>query len=345
MSKITYLFGAGASFGTPEKRSLPLVTEIPDKLLSFIDFLENNFGSLDSQKVELNDYYDPTKTYSDYKKELISDLKWLIKEAKNHASIDTFAKKLTLQGKKLEIIKLKTLLTVYFSYEQINSPIDSRYDAFFASLLTSLNSLPENITVVSWNYDSQFELSFSEFLENDRLSGVEDHLRIRSKGIASNYESGFGIYKINGTARNFVEGKNSKAEKSILNRKNDNLDDSFLKKAIDLYSEVLKGRLKPALSFAWEAEIFEKSIIDKAARAVMNSTVLVVIGYSFPFFNREIDRKVIGGMQSLRTVYFQSPEAKKLIQRFKAVDSIKQIVPNLIPLEDDLDQFFLPPEL
>jgi hypothetical protein len=50
-------------------------------------------------------------------------------------------------------------------------------------------------------------------------------------------------------------------------------------------------------------------------------------------------------MQNLSTVYFQSPEAKKLIQRFSAVDSIKQIVPKLIPLEDDLDQFFLPPEL
>lgn len=345
MANITYLFGAGASAGTSERRSLPVVKEIPERLLSFIDYLKTNFTALDTEITELSDYYDPTKTYSDYKKELISDLKWLINEAENHASVDTFAKKLTLQEKNLELIKLKTLLTIYFSYEQIKSPIDIRYDAFFASLFTSLKNLPDDISILSWNYDSQFELSFSEFLDNNRLSGVEDHLRIRSKGIVSNYDSGFGIYKINGTARNFIEKRNYKAEKSILNRRKDTLDDSFLRKAIDLYAQTLAGRLQPSLSFAWEEDVSEKSIVDKAARAVQNSNVLVVIGYSFPFFNRKIDKTIIQCMGQLNKVYIQDPNAHQIAERLNSFKADYQEASKIIPIEKDLDQFFLPPEL
>lgn len=339
-NKITYLFGAGAS-----ANCLPIVKKIPQKLLEFIEFLESNFSSIDEKTAELSDYYDPSKTYSDYRKDLISDLKWLIDETKAHSSIDTYAKKLSLQGKKPEMIKLKTLLTIYFSFEQLKTSVDIRYDSFFASLLSSIKNLPENITIITWNYDSQFELSFSEFIEYDRLSGIEDHLRIRSKDIVSNYESGFGIYKINGTARNFIEGSGAKSEKSILIRRSDSLDESFLRKAIDLYSQTRKGFLRPSLSFAWERSSHEKSIIDKAARAVQNSNVLVVIGYSFPFFNREIDKTIIQCMGHLEKVYIQDPNASKIMERFNSFKASYQETLDIVPIEKDLDQFFLPYEL
>jgi len=53
---------------------------------------------------------------------------------------------------------------MFFIFEQTRIPADMRYDTFYASTLkvetdskkTQLN-LPENIQVISWNYDYQFE--------------------------------------------------------------------------------------------------------------------------------------------------------------------------------------------
>jgi hypothetical protein len=43
-----------------------------------------------------------------------------------------------------------------------------------------------------------------------------------------------------------------------------------------------------------------------------------VIGYSFPFFNREVDRRLIGEMPLLRKIYIQDKDTEAIAQRIKA---------------------------
>jgi hypothetical protein len=162
MKIITFLFGAGASKG-----ALPLVSEIPDRLEHLINLLEKDEFKLDSNstfdQLKLKD----SKSKRDYQIELIESLKWLQSESKRHASVDTFAKKLFIKSNYQALKKLKIAISVFFIFEQsINKP-DFRYDAFFASLMDDSGDFPENLRILSWNYDYQFELAFSEYSGQD----------------------------------------------------------------------------------------------------------------------------------------------------------------------------------
>jgi hypothetical protein len=118
------------------------------------------------------------------------------------------------------------------------------------------------------------------------------------------------------------------------------LDNQILERILGVYHEmqILPG-LKSALSFAWEKQ--DEDIIDFAVTETKDTEVLVFIGYSMPYFNREIDRKIIRNMQNLKKVYFQSPESESLKDRFKTV---RNDIEELISV-NDLKQFYLPGEL
>jgi len=77
--------------------------------------------------------------------------------------------------------------------------------------------------------------------------------------------------------------------------------------------------------------------------ATSNTMILVVIGYSFPFFNRDVDRLIIGEMKNLLKVYIQDPYAADVKETFQAIND--RIDPNMIIPLDNTKQFLLPPEL
>jgi len=68
------------------------------------------------------------------------------------------------------------------------------------------------------------------------------------------------------------------------------------------------------LSFAWEDEentskkIFNEQKVKVALEMATGTNILVVIGYSFPFFNRKIDQQIFYSMHNtLQKIYFQDP--------------------------------------
>jgi hypothetical protein len=100
------------------------------------------------------------------------------------------------------------------------------------------------------------------------------------------------------------------------------------------------------MKFAWEESVTSRSVVDEAVAATEATDVLVVIGYSFPFFNRMIDRRIIRSMKKLTKVYFQSHNEKAVSKYILSFRSIMTDATHL-KLEPILDaeQFFLPPEL
>ena len=84
---VTYLFGAGASALT-----LPVVKDFPVRL-------EEYSKELLAFRFKVNRFPDGSYCQSsaeDARDKILKDLEWLVKECKNHSSIDTFAKKLFL---------------------------------------------------------------------------------------------------------------------------------------------------------------------------------------------------------------------------------------------------------
>lgn len=348
MAKILYLMGAGASYGkrgddftyritrtkgdvtSTSSRSccriiegLPVVMEISQRLLYVRELI-----------------YMARCSNKEAKENLITDLTWLYDGAAKHATIDTFAKKLYLTGRAQDYEKLKKILSIYLIIEQIINKPDSRYDTFLANVLTQELSIPENIKILTWNYDSLFEFAFAEYLGN-----VENQTAIGCSSISDNEIVGQpSIFKINGTA-SFRDWS------SITKLCNENNSDSKLnKEVLDTIIEAYLGN-ESLLTFAWETAHMtgDSERIMKIKDSISDADILVVVGYTFPFFNRYVDKAFIGAIKNLKKIYIQDPKADKVMQSVDAVLAPHQKPPmrNNIPVIPitDCSQFYLPPEL
>lgn len=100
------------------------------------------------------------------------------------------------------------------------------------------------------------------------------------------------------------------------------------------------------LLFAWEKEYFvEKSKI--LFNNISDTEILIIIGYTFPFFNREIDRMIFEKMPNLKQIYIQDPLAEDVGDFLYSVlteEQRKLLIPN-VKFVKNTTNFFLPPEL
>lgn len=338
MQKITYLFGAGASCN-----ALPLVKEIEMSMINLKLTLASSDLKLSSEEKFRQDSTNTKQEVLDF---FIRDLIWLIEKAGHHASIDTFAKKLYLKKQSSELLRLKATFSAYLILIQCMKVADNRYDSFYASILSdSWIKFPENIRILSWNYDLQFEKSFSEYSDDDQVIQNQIHLNVISK--FSNFVSNinrFTIFKLNGSSTMIG---NDEQHKSLHNSFSNTLTREFLEKVIRNYDLVKSedSQYKSGLSFAWEnhSDSKENSVLNLAKNATFDTSVLIVIGYSFPYFNREIDKSFLSNMKNLKKVYFQSPDAENIRERFLTI--MPELKEKELILKNDVNQFLLPNEL
>jgi hypothetical protein len=168
---VTYIFGAGAS-----AFALPVVKFFNVRLNFFLQHLQD----LNEKESRLTEF--------------INIVKKILNESEKHSTIDTVAKKFFHQNDMEALKQLKRVLTVFFIYEQLSESvysnplndltndyldeknkeffsskrgkIDYRYDSFIASLLQPKQAefiFPNEVSVITWNYDCQFELSYQRF--------------------------------------------------------------------------------------------------------------------------------------------------------------------------------------
>jgi len=338
---ITYLFGAGAS-----KNAIPINKELTASMHDELLLLEKEF---DANVDGICDASVNPFVNKEIFRKLLIDYKSIVTESTGHQSIDTFAKKLYIRGDRIKLKKLKTILSIYFIIIQSKRQTDKRYDSFFASILEeSHNIFPKNLKIVSWNYDYQFEKAYSEYSMDDGIDASTSILHIYSKNSRLSYidYENFGIIKLNGTASFCFNTKDNNLHyffKNVNQTYNSDLVQNLIANYYDLlHNDKQKEYLVPAISFAWEEYNFEKPIIQKTMDFVAKTEILVVVGYSFPFFNRKADRDIIGAMSNLSKVYFQAPDAEHLRERFLAIKN--DLHPDNLLLRTDVDQFVFPNE-
>ena len=366
--------GAGASYGKREKDStgkdilgritegLPTVDEIPLRLEKIKEIFEQPvYSEKDTLK---NEHINESRLCSDCQKELTDDFQWLIENTKKHATIDTFAKKLFLTGQTDEYTRLKRLLSVYFKAEQLITPTDGRYDSFLASVLQpnphGKLRISEDISILTWNYDSQIEIAYLEYLSDGKYKeeinfpsdlGIDIHSKVSDTvKLSSHQDDGKRhIFKLNGSA-------SFDAEYSIFRyylQHHGQLDDGMMRAILKTYALpfYMDGESQRCmLNFAWDTEEEYESRTNYKARiedTISNAVSLVVIGYTFPFFNRETDSFLFSKMKALEHIYIQDPRAGEIkesvmnvLQRIGSGFSKDRIIP-----KTNVSQFFLPPEL
>lgn len=334
MAKVTYLFGAGAS-----AEVLPIVADMPSRIQGFRDhFLANRKASED--KIDSS----ADLTVLQIEEEILSFLGELLLLLPQHASIDTLAKKYSILGDIQSYKKLKIILSAFFIYEQLIHPVDRRYDTFFASILNSSSTdFIGDINILSWNYDFQFEKAYSIYSQTNSLRSNQAILnvnfplndRFRSK-------NGFNLFKLNGTVGLYSSSNREyyPIYDDVVKVDTRGFFDDFIKSYTHYLH--LSQNLNSTLMFAWDRE--ETEYFNKVVEYIKETNILVVVGYSIPFFNRKIDKKNINSMiKSLSKIYIQD------IYPNDVESSLRGILEpghrcEIIPIKN-VKSFFIPPEL
>lgn len=321
--KITYLFGAGASY-----HALPLVKDIKDANGKITKHgLSSAIGNMGRYLKELtvNETNPLIETYA-------QDMLWLEEETKDFFTIDTLAKFFYEKGEDSNYDRLKHVLSVFIDIEQqINGKKDIRYLNLLVSLID--NGLPENVKFLTWNYDYQLELALEKFGKTP-ISFPKNsyHRNTNSEKI--------NVFHLNGLAGIIANGR---LHELIEDCKN--IEEYFVR--LNSISNCNKNR--HFLHFAWENDFDRQpqTVRDRvhfATEIIKGTTILVVIGYSFPFFNRLIDKELFNTLKkgNLKKIYFQDPnlDGSLLYNQFE----IDKTQTDIISIKDT-SQFHVPFEL
>lgn len=321
MPNITYLIGAGAS-----ANALPLIKKnIETKKYGLaeelINFIRNNISTL----LQFNEGWDSSS---------IQTLTELADRCLEFGTPDLYAKFLMETGDNFNYRLLKNLLSVYFKYEQeIKQSFDYRALTFLTTI-TQSQRIPENIKILSWNYDVQIELAAKKLnplspIGYPFVQGFKCWPNIEDGEQNSNIPF---LLHLNGVAGFHYSDRN-------LSQK---IDKHYHFKSV-LDKEIL-------LSFAWEDEnivknntFFENRL--KITKDIASQTeILVVIGYSFPFFNRKIDKEIFESMNpSIRKIYFQDPFNNG--ERIKELFDLNEVARNNIIHVAQTENYHIPFEL
>lgn len=354
MTQFTYLLGAGAS-----AKSIPVVNDFVKSLKNFSEYLE--------RFTIMEDTYDKAYKIDTKPSDIIipftKSVEWLAEECGNHSSVDTFARKLYLANRQKELIILKTVVSEFLLYQHMKNGIDNRYDAFFAALLSKSESsdlvLPDNIKILSWNYDKQIEYSIAQFHNIYQNEYIENFLQVspRYEGTAIDPKC-FCLFKLNGTIGGTIQNNGKYIplymEYNLIGKNiTDEIEQLIIKNILFRY-QFIENRIKllgrynsetplddyPTILYSWERNTVFDFVRNNALDSTKETDILVIIGYSFPTFNRELDKKLLKNMSSLKKVFIQSPESsiKGVMQRFKSLNESDVHVEPITNVEE----FYIP---
>lgn len=299
--KILYILGAGASVN-----ALPLARSvwnnidqsqpvIPGLLYELENINMNNLLQLLNQK-----------DYGVMIEKLKDDFKLLAFNAKDFGDVDTYAKYLQIMRPD-ELRDLKKTLSSYFVVKQVMHGVrDKRYLPWLVSLMET-RRFPDNVKILSRNYDFQVELAAGQMGDLEEVKH-EGSGFMHSPSWLTHYPNAdstfsdfhlLSLIHLNGIA-GYIETSLSNSGSVFQKQYN----------TVDAQLQFLeKDDLSGQMHFAWEKSGYHNKLMKYVMNMIDHITILVVIGYSFPFFNRTVDKKIF---EKIATTSF---ELKKFTTR------------------------------
>jgi len=367
MSKITYYLGAGASFfACPilEKQAEMMIKLAKYELHSYAysDIFNFNIDFIQSEKSQ--------HLINDNRYEILWHIGYFGNKALEYNTIDTYARKLFLNNEFNELNLLKMSVSVFFdlwenfyeeryiSLEEENDfgihrdnktnpfyykKIDKRYKSLFSVLLEKKENnieLNSNFNFISWNYDLQLEETFKLFLGNKydkNFESINKILKFKSTNEINN------IFHLNGY-RGFYSHKTN----IDIEIKNSNDFETYWQSIDFLYSDTNRGNINfnNHIKYAWEHK-FEDKFLQNVAEVMKRTEVLIIIGYSFPAFNRQIDQFLFSHLHpnKVKKIIYQDPNGtSELIENLFSYPAYFESKIEILNNFKDLNQFYIPTE-
>ena len=269
-----------------------------------------------------------------------------------YPTIDTFAKQLYVTNRPFfasskEVLTyddLKRYLSTALLMMQDEKKRDLRYDGFIASLIGRDRQLPP-MTILSWNYDVQFEMAYSGYYTIERyIPSLWKELNVFNKMYPTdfNVSNPFAMMKLNGTAL-FTDSNLDKWE--VKEKKVNRITDCFYGgENLTPYQYGLGylngGNFEGLLSYAWEEDnmiLLHKNI----EMRTYDTRELVVVGYSFPYVNNEMDTFILQNMSKLEKVVVQDLNFEDLKERIEGIIEPTKRNVKIVP-KNSLQQFYIP---
>lgn len=304
---VTYFTGAGAS-----ANALPVWSQQASAMLLGESLLYKDHKIRQQDIMDSHPNKNPFNVGSrDY---LLWEMAWFGYKAFEFGSIDTYAKKLYLNRSFELLNRLKLAVSVNFSlleftndaHSDFRGLIDQRYISLFAKILDSTKRgdvyIRPEYSFVTWNYDLQLERAFRKFMpyEDHKISELTGlHLSLgpdlgnRTVKKQVIHLNGYhGAFKIEDKQQLFIDRKWSEIGTFI----------SFFEEMAFITDGLRKGKINfnNSIRYAWENH--EPNEIDDARKIMEATQVLVIIGYSFPAFNRSIDKLLFEKMPNLKKI-------------------------------------------
>lgn len=316
-SKITYLLGAGASFGNEDRPVLPIVPTFIAAIRQLMhDIMSATPDPILNRKLLAGSN---NITVEEFRKNFFRYCEDLCNTLDNYSSIDTYARFLYFaQPDKLP--ELKAFINLCFSYWRIFQGLDTRYDSLFSLLIKGEGNnpkLPNNINILSWNYDLQVETCLGRYLQISNLRQLNTCVRIYpSPGDDySKAVSQFKLVKLNGSCETY-HGASGLIKPDIQLDFSRVSSKDYPTKAEELlyvfqkYFEAIQYRSSetPFISYSWEKHGEREKLMKVAEEVSAATEILIIIGYSFPLVNRKVDQHLLNYMPNVRKIIIQSPE-------------------------------------
>jgi len=346
---VTYYFGAGAS-----AKAIPVIDGLVKRIYGLSLELER-YLKKDYNQDFINYVSKNISNYQEALSIIIEDLKWLYNESQNHQTVDTLARKFYVQNEEIKLKKLKRALITYFYFEQhiefgriddngereFKSKVDKRYDSLIATICDKDDLgnviMKDNVKIITWNYDLQIDLCLMNFSQRS-LGDTKIFYNIHPNSNSYNSKEDilfgletFGVLKLNGNA--YYDANQAFGDHLNLSLYNTKIehskDDEIIGKFLLCFNNKFpNGRINnddsfKYFNFAWEKNNIEKysghtSVIKTALQIASKTEILIIVGYSFPFFNSKIDRLILENM-SPKEIIIQDSNPKIIESRLKTL--------------------------
>lgn len=337
MKELTYILGAGASY-----ESIPVVKSFNRRLLDFKNYiLTNSANNTEGYRSKFNDT-------ANFIQELYNDFL-------SHQSFDTYFKKLFHFNDIALINQGKRLLHLYFMWEHSQSSIkredenanktfykqalfDRRYDALIAGLLEPISGKSQTlckVNFISWNYDINLLHSIKNFFYPD-LNYFDFFKKIKKDEFVWEIDENIKIINVNGYFY-------SSDFNYCANLTHAGIDSFIANKIYKGYCESHEIDADAnQIRFAWELNEGDRNLLsDKLAKTILDSKSIVVIGYTFPLYNRLMDLEYFNSSNlSNKDVFIQNPDAKDIVDFLKFDYGIDEAVKNKLQNAAQLPKFY-----